>query len=129
MNGTYKYDLFHDTNVKDLMDDLGDIAYRYSFISKPIFKLEVAAGAILDFLLNKFVEAIIYYDTNEKISSVQERMIALISKDYMRIYKKESEGKSEKEKLYLRLMLVTDYICGMTDSFAKDLYQELNGIV
>ena len=65
----------------------------------------------------------------EKINSLHERMIALISKDYMRIYKKESEGKSEKEKLYLRLMLVTDYICGMTDSFAKDLYQELNGIV
>ena len=28
-----------------------------------------------------------------------------------------------------RLLLVTDYICGMTDSYAKDLYQELNGIV
>ena len=111
------------------MDDLGDIAYKYSFISKPIFKLEIAAQTILEFLLSKFIESIIYYDTDEKISSVQERMIALISKDYMRIYKKESEGKSEKEKLYLRLMLVTDYICGMTDSFAKDLYQELNGIV
>ena len=129
MNGTYKYDLFYGTDVRDLMDDLGNIAYQYSFISKPIFKLEIAAQTILEFLLNKFVEAIIYYDTEEKVSSVQERMIALISKDYMRIYKKESEGKSEKEKLYLRLMLVTDYICGMTDSFAKDLYQELNGIV
>ena len=129
MNGTYKYDLFYGTDVKDLMDDLGNIAYQYSFISKPIFKLEIAAQTILEFLLNKFVEAIIYYDTEEKVSSVQERMIALISKDYMRIYKKESEGKSEKEKLYLRLMLITDYICGMTDSFAKDLYQELNGII
>ena len=27
------------------------------------------------------------------------------------------------------LLLVTDYICGMTDSYAKSLYQELNGIV
>ena len=129
MEGTYKYDLFHDTAVEDLMYDLGDIAYKYSFTSKPIFKLEVAAQTILEFLLEKFVTSIIYYDTKEKISSLNERMIALISKDYMRIYKKESEGKSEKEKLYLRLMLVTDYVCGMTDSFAKDLYQELNGIV
>ena len=129
MEGTYKYDLFHDTAVEDLMYDLGDIAYKYSFTSKPIFKLEVAAQTILEFLLEKFVTSIIYYDTKEKISSLNERMVALISKDYMRIYKKESEGKSEKEKLYLRLMLVTDYVCGMTDSFAKDLYQELNGIV
>ena len=125
MNGTYKYDLFHDTEVQTIMDDLGDIAYKYSFISKPIFKLEVAAQTIIEFLLSKFVEAIIYYDTEEKVSSVQERMIALISKDYMRIYKKEAEGKSEKEKLYLRLMLVTDYICGMTDSFAIKAFNEL----
>ena len=129
MEGNYRYDLFHDTAVEDLMYDLGDIAYKYSFTSKPIFKLEVAAQTILEFLLEKFVTSIIYYDTKEKVSSLHERMIALISKDYMRIYKKDSEGKSEKEKLYLRLILVTDYICGMTDSFAKDLYQELNGIV
>ena len=129
MEGTYKYDLFHNTAVENLMYDLGDIAYKYSFTSKPIFKLEIAAQTILEFLLEKFVTSIIYYDTKEKVSSIHERMVALISKDYMRIYKKESEGKSEKEKLYLRLMLVTDYVCGMTDSFAKDLYQELNGIV
>ena len=74
---------------------------------------------------NNILKKMNRYDTKEKISSLNERMVALISKDYMRIYKKESEGKSEKEKLYLRLMLVTDYICGMTDSFAKDLYQEV----
>lgn len=129
MSGAYKYDLFHDTDVKDIMDDLGNIAYKYSFTSKPIFRLEIAANTILDFLLSKFMDAVIYFDTDEKISSVQERIVSLISKDYMRIYKTESAGKSEKEKLYLRLMLVTDYICGMTDSYAKNMYQELNGII
>ena len=54
--------------------------------------------------------------------------MTLISQDYKRIYHYFSKEKSEQEKLYLRLLLVTDYICGMTDSFAKDLYQELNGI-
>ena len=49
--------------------------------------------------------------------------------DTERIYKIYSEGKSEEEKLYLRLLLVTDSICGMTDSYAKRLYQELSGIL
>ena len=111
------------------MDDLGYIAYKYSFTSKSIFKLDIAACTILEFLLNKFIDAVIYYDTDEKLTSVQERIVSLISKDYMRIYKKEAEGKSEKEKLYLRILLVTDYISGMTDNFTKNLYQELNGIV
>ena len=52
-----------------------------------------------------------------------------ISNNYKRAYHYHSEGKSEIEKLYLRLLLVTDYICGMTDSYAKRLYQELNAIV
>jgi dGTPase len=59
---------------------------------------------------------------------VQEKFMALISENYKGIYKFYAEGKDEAEKLYLRLLLVTDYICGMTDTFAKDLYQELKGI-
>ena len=55
-------------------------------------------------------------------------MISFVSDNYKRIYHIYSKGKSEDEKLYLRLLLVTDYVCGMTDSYAKRLYQELNGL-
>ena len=128
MNGTYKYDLFHGTDEEEIMERLGDIEFRYSFTSMPIYKLEVAADTIFNFLLDRFVEAVINYDTDEKLSVVGKRIVALISDDYRRIYEIFSKDKSEEEKLYLRLILATDYICGMTDSFAKDLYQELNGI-
>lgn len=128
MEGTYPYDLFYHTDVEQLMKDLGEIAYQYSFTSKPIYKLEIAAETILSFLLDKFIDAVIHYDTDVSLTSVQKKLIALISRDYKRIYELESEKKSEQEKLYLRLLLVTDFICSMTDSFAKDLYQELNGI-
>lgn len=43
-------------------------------------------------------------------------------------YERESQVNPEVEKLYLRLLLATDYICGMTDSYARDLYRQLNGI-
>lgn len=129
MEGTYKKDLFHGTGVEKMMDALGDIAYQYAFISKPIFKLEIAAKSILDFLLDKFVNAVLYYDTKEKLSDIHKKLIALISEDYKRIYHHFSKDCSEEEKLYLRLLLVTDYVCGMTDSYAKNLYQELNGIL
>ena len=128
MEGTYKKDLFDGTGVEKMMDALGDIAYRYAFISKPIFKLEIAAKSILDFLLDKFTGAVLYYDTEAKLSDVHNKLITLISEDYKRIYHYFSEGCKEEEKLYLRLLLVTDYVCGMTDSYAKNLYQELIGI-
>ena len=129
MEGTYNKDLFYGTSVEKMMDVLGDVAYRYAFISKPIFKLEIAAKSILDFLLDKFVNAVLYFDTEERLSDIHKKLIKLISEDYKRIYHHFSKGRSEEEKLYLRLLLVTDYVCGMTDSYAKNLYQELNGIL
>ncbi len=129
MSGTYKKDLFYGTNVEKIMDALGEIAYEYAFISKPIFKLEIAGKSILDFLLDKFVNAVLYYDTETKLSEIHTKLISLISEDYKRIYHHFSKDCTEEEKLYLRLLLVTDYVCGMTDSFAKNLYQELNGII
>lgn len=82
----------------------------------------------MNFLLEKFMDAAIYYDTERKLNSVQEKMMALISDNYKAIYQIYSKDKDEVEKLYLRLLLVTDSICGMTDSYAKSLYQELNGL-
>ena len=128
MEGTYQEDLFAGTDVMLLMDVLGDIAYRYAFISKPILKLEIAADSVFRFLLERFVDAVIYYDTTTDLNDVQEKLISLISENYKTIYKIYSKDKNDTEKLYLRLLLVTDFICGMTDSYAKSLYQELNGI-
>ena len=82
----------------------------------------------MNFLLEKFTDAAINYGTDKEMNAVQEKMMALISDNYKAIYQIYSKDKNETEKLYLRLLLVTDFICGMTDSYAKGLYQELNGM-
>ena len=128
MSGEYNNDLFAGTEVNDIMKALGDIAYSYVFSSRPIYKLEIAADTIFNFLLDKFVRAAIYYDTDVTLSPLDERLMELISRDYKKIYEIYSRDRSDNTKLYLRLLLVTDYICGMTDSYAKNLYQELIGI-
>ena len=129
MDGSYGKDMFAGTGVELLMDALGDIAFRYAFDTRPILKLEIAAQTIFSFLLERFVDAVIPWDTDLPMTQVQDKMVSLISDNYKKIYSICSKDKDEAEKLYLRLLLVTDYICGMTDSYAKDLYQELNGIV
>ena len=40
----------------------------------------------------------------------------------------EYKNKIYSYKLYLRLLIVTDYISGMTDTYMKSTYQELMGI-
>ena len=129
MEGTYGKDIFCGTYGEGLMHLLGDMAYRRVFTTPSIYKMEVAESVIMDFLMDKFVKAVLYYDTDVKLNDIDERVVSFISENYKSAYHKQAEGKDEVEKLYLRLLLVTDYICGMTDSYAKRLYQELNAVI
>lgn len=128
MEGRMKTDLFAGRETEYMMDALGSIAFDYAFNTKQILKLEIAADTVFRFLLDSFVAAAINYDTEHPQSEVQEKLMAIISENYKGIYHIYAKDKSKEEKLYLRLLLVTDYICGMTDTYAKDLYQELKGI-
>ena len=129
MEGAFCCDLFHGTYGEKLMDLLGDMAYRYVFSSMAIYKMEVSESPILNDLMDKLVHAVLYYDTGEPQDTIDKRVVSFISDNYKNAYKLQAEGKSEEEKLYLRLLLVTDYVCGMTDSYAKRLYQEMNGMI
>lgn len=130
MAGEYAHDLFHHTFAEKLMDLLGDLAFREVFTSDAIYRMEVAESAVIDFLMDKFVAAVIYYDEKgQKLETIDSRMTSFISSNYKNAYHFHAKGKSDVERLYLRLLLVTDYICGMTDSYAKRLYQELKAIV
>lgn len=130
MNGEYKQDLFYGTDAMELMELLGEMAHRIVFSSPQIYKMEVIEATILNYLMDRFVGATIKYDNpKEELDSIDHRMISFISDNYKKAYHVHSEGKDDVEKLYLRLLLGTDYICGMTDSYAKRLYQELTGVL
>lgn len=129
MEGTFEKDLFAGTPGEALMELLGDIAFRYVFSSMAIYKMEVAESSILNYLMDRLVHAVLCYDTWIRQNTIDTRVISFISDNYKNAYRIQAKGKSEAEKLYLRLLLVTDYVCGMTDSYAKRLYQEMNGLI
>ena len=128
MTGSWPKELMSVCPAGKVINILGDIATEYIFHSQLIYKREISEEVILNFLLDKFVDAAVCYDTGKPLKSVQIKLMALISENYKTVYRMDSQGKSDAEKLYLRLLLVTDYICGMTDNYAKSLYHELNGI-
>lgn len=130
MAGRYEHDLFYHTFAEKLMDMLGDLAFREVFTSDTIYRMEVAEATMIDYLMDRFVSAVIKYDDKEeKMGTLDIRMVSFISSNYKNAYHFQAQGKSDEERLYLRLLLVTDYICGMTDSYAKRLYQELKAIL
>ena len=130
MSGKYKEDMFYDTNHQDTIEILKGAMKEFVYDDKEILKLELAAKKIISGLLDDFVYAVLYWgeETDEyKMSKADRKYVNIISANYKEDYE-HAKSDNEAENLYLRFLMVTDFVSGMTDSFAKTLYQELNSI-
>ena len=142
MNGTYYEDLFYETNHYESVKIIDDIMKKFIFPNRSIVKLELAANTILSNLLDKFTCAVLYHDKKYSCHDHVEiqaykKLYNLMSENHRETYElalnqyknnHADDIQIREYDIYLRLLLVVDYISGMTDSYAKSLYQELNGI-
>lgn len=130
MAGTFNDSLLDASEADQLVRTLQGLSVKYLYIDKGVVETELAGSEIIDSLLDMFVPAAIYYDSAlaDRATQKSKRLMSLISDNYIGCYHKNAEGQSDEIKLYLRMLLITDFICGMTDSYAKDLYQKLHGL-
>lgn len=59
------------------MECLGNIAYRYVFSSREIYRMEVKEAVILDFLMDRMIQAVLYYDTDRELNAIDSRVLSL----------------------------------------------------
>ena len=128
MAGTFGSDLLKSSQASGIASALGDIALKRVFLSQHIYKSEIAAATMIDFFLDRFVPAAAHHDGDTQLSPVEERYWGIISENYRYICEKGCAEKSKGMQLYKRLLLVTDFVCGMTDGYAKRSYQELSAM-
>jgi len=130
MRGDFTDDLFCDTYHAKTIEVLKGAMRRFVFNSPGILKLELSSQTILSFLLGKFVQAVLYHDyanVEFKPSKADKKFLNILPDNYKQDYQNSQTG-AEGVDLYLRLLMVTDYISSMTDSYARTLYRELSGI-
>lgn len=137
MAGTYINDLFIGTHAEDTLAILKATMAKYVYDCHDVVALELSARRIVESLLEDFIRAVMYYeepDAKGNLGTIDSRFICMIpdnfKQDYLGAKAKlvESGEENEAELLYLRFLMVTDFISGMTDSFAKNLYQISNGL-
>jgi dGTPase len=104
------------------------------YASDLIVAPELRGQTILTNLLDRFVRALLETKTKRIVTSEakqsNQKVLQLISKNYLHAYEdaiKVQENYDQVEEVYLRLHLAVDQVCGMTDSYAEDVYKELNG--
>lgn len=89
------------------------ISFSKIYQSKPVLDIELSGYKIMATLMEVFVEAAV---NPSRFNSKQ--LLRRVSSQY----------DIENENLEERIMAVIDYISGMTDIYALDIYQKINGI-
>jgi dGTPase len=97
-----------------------DLAKKKVYTARPVVEIEACGFEVIGGLLTSFVEGI---DSTARIPSiVKVRARTLIA--LMPLLQQPAAALSA----YERVLVATDFVSGMTDSFAVELYQRIRGI-
>lgn len=121
MLGEYEKELIYDSEVKSLRKNLKDITVNKIFGDKDIIKNELAGEKVITKLLNVFVACVLEKD--DKKCQKTNRIYQLISENYRKNYDFTDK------QVYNKVQLAVDFISGMTDNYALELYKQLQGII
>lgn len=126
MNGVYRGDLIGNSKANNISLFLRNISKEYVYTNEKIVANEIVGYNIIHNLLDIFIPAALNKEGNT-YKGYDGKLYSLISKNYRFVCENNIE-QQECSKEYSRLLLVTDFICGMTDSYAAQLYQDIKGI-
>lgn len=135
MEGNYDNDLIKGTNHESTMEILAKFCVKYAFESYDVSILELKSQTVIEFLLEEFIEACLYYN-NPNVSKIDykhkyKKIWLIISENYKNSYLSASQSmcryKGDSIDNALRIHLALDAIAGMTDSYALQLYESLIG--
>ena len=90
-----------------------EISYQKIYHSKPVLDIELSGYKIMETLMSVFVEAAV----NPK-RFYSQQLIRRVSSQY----------DIHSDHVETRIMAVIDYISGMTDVYALDIYQKIKGV-
>ncbi len=115
MSGEFKGSLIDQLSTVPAaaMKSVQHISVHEIYAHRSVVEIEIAGYKIIGTLLEEFVEAIM--NPKDKYS---RKILSLLPDQY----------KSSEETTYHKIQSVVDFVAGMTDVFALDLYRKIKGI-
>lgn len=144
LNGEFDDEILEKSKAAKVREAFRTLAENYIFPNQEIITRELVGGKVIRGLLEIFVSSVssdniydgkelerdIFKFHDEFARSEKGKNFMLISDNYRYLMQKYpfSLQADKSPSLYDRLLLVTDFVCGMTDTYALELYQKLSGI-
>ncbi len=124
MTGTLESEIVDISTAADIRKAYKKLQFIV-FDDKKIVKKEIAGWEAIYGLLEIFVKASESDNFKAEGNTYEARLFKIISSSYRTVYNSVEKYPNNR---YKRLQLIVDFISGMTDSYAINLFQELKGI-
>lgn len=124
MNGELEEEIIDISKASDIRKAYKKLQYKV-FDDKNIVKKEIAGWEAIYGLLKIFTKASESPNFKTEGNTYESRLYKMISSSHRIVFEEVETYKNEE---YKKLQLIVDFITGMTDSYAINLYQELKGI-
>lgn len=115
MQGTLEQDLMSQSKFSNELKAIKELSRKKVYVAPNVLHIEAAGFEVLGGLLDKVVPALVGTDGSR--SSAEKKILEIIPEQFRK-------GKTH----YECLLHATDFVSGMTDSFAVTLYRRLRGI-
>lgn len=124
MSGTLESEIIEVSGAADIRKAYKVLQYLV-FNDNNIVKKEIAGWEAIYGLLTIMVKASRSVDFKSEGNTYESRIYKLISSSHRFVYEKVEMYENNE---YKKLQMIIDFITGMTDTYAINLYQELKGI-
>ena len=126
MLGTHTTELVSHPSLLNVVAEFKAIGKELVYPNKSTVKLELMGRKIIGDLMTFFWEGAQNMPPvgDPKAKDFKGRISTLLSRNYREVFQ-DSCRRGGQPEIYYRYQLVTDYVCGMTDTFAKQLHSEL----
>jgi dGTPase len=117
LTGTLENDLLKCLTPEDhiLIDRINQFSVRHIYNYRAVVEIEIAGYNVIGGLLKEFIHAVLFPSETKSA-----KIIKLVSSQFPII----ANGKN----IYADIQSVVDFIAGMTDLYAIDLYRKITGI-
>jgi dGTPase len=115
LKGIYEEDLVPKTKFAIALERIKKVSQKKVYATPTVVQIEAAGYEVLGGLLKRVVPAVVH--GSEGGSAANRKVLELIPPQF-------KKGRSE----YERLLSATDFVSGMTDTYAVTLYRRLSGI-
>jgi len=117
-----------DPRIKNGMEKMKFLVRKFVYNFPPVLQSEASGFEVMDSLIGAFaVNSNICISCGEEPDARAIKLQSLLPDDYSP--KEEIEAHNlTPEEVYNRLILVLDYVSGMTDNYAMFLYRKIKGI-